>query len=318
MTTETVADTIATQVEYGDRDNDDGCPVCGSEEFHRDSSKSETYCISCGALADEDKIDTSKEYRNFDGNNNKERAGSSITYTKADKGMSTKIGQGGELNRLSGAKRTKYYRMKKWDRRNNSRQDSVQKGLTVMKRLSFNLNLPNSVREEAGRLYEKSIEKDLIKGKKREAAVAALIYLIARNHEVPRTQKEIAEAAGIETRKMNTTYRSLARDLDLRIRPAKPENFVPRYGSMLGFRGKTISRAINMVKKAREKGITSGKAPVSVAAGGLYLAGLLEKEDVTQKKLADTVGITNNTVRNMYRELTDELGLEEELEKVRK
>ena len=317
MTTETVTDTINPKVEYGEKENDHGCPVCGSEKFERDSSKGETFCLSCGTLVDEDKIDTSKEYRSFDGDSKKERAGSSITYTKADKGMGTKIGQGRELNKLSGAKRTKYYRMKKWDRRSDSRKDSVQKGLTILNRLSFDLNLPDSVKEEAGRLYEKSIEEDLIKGKQREAAVAALIYLVARNHEVPRTQKEIAEAARVKTRKMNTTYRSLARDLDLRIRPAKPENFVPRYGSMLGFKGETVSRARNIVKEAREKGITSGKSPVSVAAGGLYLDSLLEGEDVTQKELADTLDVTNNTIRKMYRQLAEELNLEEELEEVK-
>lgn len=318
MTMDTATENIKPKVNYRENDEDHGCPVCGSHEFERDQSKGEAFCVECGAIVDEDKIDTGSEYRVFDADNNdKKRAGSSITYTKADKGMSTKIGNNGELNRLSGEKRGKYYRMKKWDRRSNSRKGSVQEGLKILNRLTFELNLPDSVKEEAGRLYEKSIEEDLIKGKEREAAVAALIYLVARNHEVPRTQEEISEVAQVDTRKMNTTYRSLARDLDLKIQPAKPENFVPRYSSDLGVSGEIESRARNMVKKAREKGITSGKSPVSVAAGGLYLAIMLEDGDITQKKVADTLGVTSNTIRKSYRNLAKGLDLEEELEKVK-
>lgn len=318
MTTETVTETIKPKVNYRENENEQGCPVCGSDEFERDESRGEAFCVECGAIVNEEKIDTGSEYRVFDaGDNDKKRAGSSITYTKADKGMSTKIGNSGELNRLKGEKRGKYYRMKKWDRRSSSRKDSVNEGLKILNRLTFELNLPDSVKEEAGRLYEKAIEEDLIKGKEREASVSSLIYLVARNQGVPRTQGEISGVAQVDTRKMNTTYRSLARDMDLKIQPAKPENFVPRYSSDLGVSGEVESRARNMVKEAREKGITSGKSPVSVAAGGLYLAVMLENGEITQKEVGDTLGVTSNTIRKSYRNLAKGLDIEEDLEKVK-
>jgi transcription initiation factor TFIIB len=319
MATAKTSDTIDTKYRKKQESSEgDGCPECGERRFQKDTSTGEIYCRECGTLIDSNKIDTSKEYRVFDSEDKtKERVGSSITYTKADKGMKTKIGENSEIGKVSGKKRGQYYRLRKWDRRSDSDTDAVKKGLTILNRLSFELNLPESVKEEAGRLYEKCTDLDLIKGKEREAAVAALIYLVARNQELPRTQKEIAGAAEVKTRKMNSAYRNLARELDLDIRPAKPENFVNRYGSELELQGQSEARARRIVKEARDQGLTSGKNPVSVAAAGFYIGALLEGEEITQKRIADVTGVTSTTVRKTYRDLAEGLGLQEEIEEAK-
>lgn len=312
--------TIETKIDtenLGSEKPEGSCPECGSSRFEKISG--EIYCLECGTVVDEDMIDTSREYRAFDaeGTEKKERVGSSITYTRADKGMSTKIGESSELNKVSGNKRGQYYRMKRWDSRNNSRQDSLQEGLSIMDRLTFELKLPASVKEEAGRLYEKALEEDLVKGKSREATIASLIYLVSRNQEVPRTQKEISEAISVPERKMNRTYRDLARELGLDIKPADPRNFIPRYRGNLGLSGETGAQARNIVTEALDKGITSGRSPSSVAAAALYIGALLNDESMTQREVAEVSGITQTTVRNTYRLLSEELGLEDEIEEAR-
>lgn len=320
MSTETAGreDTIEPKVSDPDKVDKDGCPECGSSRFKQ--IRGEIYCLDCGTVVDENRVDTTREYRAFDaeGTAKKERVGSSITYTKADKGMSTKIGESNELNKVTGEKRGQYYRMKRWDSRRDSRQDSLQKGLSIMDRLTYELHLPASVKEEAGRLYEKALEEDLVKGKSREATIAALIYLVARNQDVPRTQKEISGAIKVKERKMNRTYRDLARELDLNIRPADPRNFIPRYRVKLGLSGEAGAHARRLITEAREKGITSGRSPSSVAAAALYIGALLHDESLTQKEVAEVAGITQTTVRNTYRLLSEELGLEDEIEEARR
>lgn len=310
---------IEPQVDRGEQEeeNSTGCPECGSERFEKDSG--ETYCLKCGAVVDESKIDTSREYRAFDakGTEKKERVGSSITYTKADKGMSTKIGNNSEMNKVSSKKRGQYYRLKKWDNRRESDEDALQKGLNILDRLTFELNLPDSVKEEAGRLYEKCHQEDLIKGKSREASIAALIYLVARNQNVPRTQSEISDATGVKERKMNKTYRNIARELDLKIRPADPKNFIPRYQEKLDLSGEVGAHARSLIKDAMEKGATSGRSPSSTAAAALYIAALLEDEKVSQRDIGDVAHVTQTTVRKTYRHIAEELGIEEELEEAR-
>lgn len=319
MDTVSENDRIEPQVDRGEleEEHSTGCPECGSERFEKDSG--ETYCLNCGAVVDVSKIDTSREYRAFDaqGTEKKERVGTSITYTKADKGMSTKIGNNSEMNKLSNKKRGQYYRLKKWDNRRESNADSLQKGLNILDRLTFELNLPESVKEEAGRLYEKSYEEDLIKGKSREASIASLIYLVARNQNVPRTQSEISDATGVKERKMNKTYRNIARELDLKIRPADPKNFIPRYQEKLELSGEVGAHARNIIKEAMDKGATSGRSPSSIAAAALYIAALLEDEKVSQRDIGDVAHVTQTTVRKTYRHIAEELELQEELEEVK-
>jgi transcription initiation factor TFIIB len=51
--------------------------------------------------------------------------------------------------------------------------------------------------------------------------------------------------------------------------------------------------------KAKEKGITEGKNPMSLAASALYLSSVINEESATQKKIADASGISSVTIRNV-------------------
>ena len=45
----------------------------------------------------------------------------------------------------------------------------------------------------------------------------------------------------------------------------------------------------------------------------MYVAALLNEEKKTQREVADVAGITEVTIRNRYKELTERLGLEDKL-----
>jgi len=57
-------------------------------------------------------------------------------------------------------------------------------------------------------------------------------------------------------------------------------------------------------------GITAGKDPAGLAAAAIYVASLLENERRTQKEIAQAAQVTEVTVRNRYKELMKELGIE--------
>ena len=67
------------------------------------------------------------------------------------------------------------------------------------------------------------------------------------------------------------------------------------------------SRAIEIIEKAMEKGLTSGRGPTGVAAAALYIASVLLGERKTQRDVADIAGVTEVTIRNRYKELTEQL-----------
>ncbi|MFQ5553718.1 MAG: transcription initiation factor IIB, partial [Thermoplasmata archaeon] len=73
------------------------------------------------------------------------------------------------------------------------------------------------------------------------------------------------------------------------------------------------SKAMDILKQATEKELTSGRGPTGVAAAAIYIASILGNERRTQREVADVAGVTEVTIRNRYKELTDKLGIDIEL-----
>jgi transcription initiation factor TFIIB len=294
------------------------CPECGAQRFEEDSAEGQLVCVECGLIVDENRIDESAEWRAFnqEEREKKARAGQPLTYTKHDMGVSTEIGKGsGELYKVSGNKRAQYYRLRKWHKRlTKSKDRNLGFALSELNSMVSNLNLPESVHEEVARLYEKAVDKGLVRGRSMESIISALLYIVARKQGTPRTLDEISEASGIEKREIGRAYRYVARELGLRILPAKPQDYVPRFAGKLQLSGEVQARARQILKEAREKDLLSGKGPTGLAAAALYIAAVLEGEKRTQREVADVVGVTEVTIRNRYKELAEKLGLEDELE----
>ena len=145
--------------------------------------------------------------------------------------------------------------------------------------------------------------------------IAALTYAVSREFGSPRTLDEISEASGVEKKEIGRTYRYVARELGIRILPADPVTFVPRFCSMLGLSDKVQAKAVEILKKAKKFDVTSGKGPTGVAAAAIYIACVLVGEKRTQREVADICGITEVTIRNRYKELVEKLGIEEEVER---
>jgi len=295
------------------------CPDCGSKYFREDSTRGETVCAKCGLVLEDEMIDTSPEWRAFDEEqmSRRTRAGAPLTFTKHDKGLTTEIGRGrGELFKVTPSKRAQYYRLTKWQKRLvESKDRNLSFALSELQRLISFLGLPRSVHEEVAKKYEQAVDRGLVRGRSMESVIAALLYTVCREMGTPRTLEEIAEASGVERREIGRTYRYIARELDMRILPAMPKDYVPRFASMLGLSDKVQARAISYLNKAKKIEASSGKGPTGVAAAALYIAAVLEGEKRTQREIADAIGVTEVTIRNRFKELVEKLGLEEEVEK---
>jgi transcription initiation factor TFIIB len=230
--------------------------------------------------------------------------------------LTTEIGKGlGELYKVPGKKRAQYYRLRKWHKRLiESKDRNLSFALSELQRIISFLNLPKPVHERIARYYEEAVDKGLVRGRSIESVIAALVYAVSRQFGTPRTLDEIAEASGLEKREIGRTYRYVARELTVRILPANPRDFVPRFCSILNLSDKVQAHAISILKKAKKIDITSGKGPTGVAAAAIYIACVLAGEKRTQREVASIVNVTEVTIRNRYKELVEKLGLEKEVE----
>lgn len=287
------------------------CSDCGSRKTERGSAGTEIYCRSCGALIEEQKVDTTSETRAFNEKERKEkkRSGGSVTYAKADRGISTKIGNPKELYKVSGEKRGQYSRLRRWHNRDaNPKKRNMSKILERIMKIVSDLGLPDTVREESGRLAEKARDKDLIQGRTMDGVAGAIVYLVARNHSVPRKLEEVAEKIGMDQHRLGKTYRYVARELDADIKPIDALDLLPRYVNEMGLGGRYEAKVREVIEMGKDERIFVGNSPDSVIASAIYyVSTIYDIDNITQRKVADTVGVTTVTVRNGYQELGDEL-----------
>jgi transcription initiation factor TFIIB len=296
------------------------CPECKSKNLLWDRGRGEIICQSCGFVVEERLIDFTQEWREFDYEQveARRRVGSPLTFTRHDRGLSTKIGKAGDLYKLPSGDRRRFYRLTKWQTRiSTAIERNLKFALAELRRVSSYLSIPKIVEEEAARVYRMAAEKGLVRGRSMESVVAGALYAACRRHEFPRTLDEISQAFPLDKKEIGKTYRFICRELGIRILPTSPLDYIHRFASELKLGPEVVSKAVEIIKKAQRAEITSGKGPMGIAAASLYVAALLCGEKKTQREVADIAGVTEVTIRNRYKELLERLRLEERVKRAR-
>jgi len=298
------------------------CPECGSTNIIEDPVRGELVCQECGYVISESLVDTSQDWRAFDSDQMARRArgGAPLTFSKHDLGLTTEIGKGVlELYKVAPSKRAQYYRMTKWHKRLiRSKDRNLSYALSELQRVVSFLGLSRAIHEKIAKYYNEAVNRGLIRGRSIEAVIAALTYAVTREMGSPRTLEEILEVCNVNKREVGRAYRYLARELGIRILPADPASFIPRFCTVLGLSDKVQAKALEILKKAKKVGISSGKGPTGIAAAVIYIASVLAGERRTQREIADTLGITEVTIRNRFKEIASKLGIEREIEEKEK
>ena len=189
----------------------------------------------------------------------------------------------------------------------------TEEELDALDRMASAMGLPRNVRETAAMIYRKAVNKNLIRGRSIEGVVAASLYAACRQCNVPRTLDEVASSSRVGRKEIGRTYRFMTRELSLKLMPTKPQDYVQRFCSELKLSGDVQAKAADILKDANKKELTSGRGPTGVAAAAIYIASILCNERRTQREVADIAGVTEVTIRNRYKELTDKLGIEIQL-----
>ncbi len=288
-----------------------------------DHAKGMKICKETGEVIEEDVIGEEPEWRayNAEEKQTRSRVGNPLTFAKPDFGSRVDLtppkatgakrirGLGSRLSMLQGVRRGLIARSEPGIEKN------INQALRVLDEFVSTLELPNSVKEDAAKIYREAAHKGLTRGRSIESIVAAALYAACRRQKIPCTLDEMASilrTKGAEAkREIAKCYRLLVRDLDLQIPVIEPEQFISRIISELGLPDHLAAEAIQVVRKAKEKGLTAGKDPSGLAAAAVYLAAMRHGFRKTQKEIAQVAGVTEVTVRNRYKEIVKILQEEE-------
>ena len=293
------------------------CPKCNSTNLEFDSQKAEISCRRCGYVLEDSIMDLGQEWRAFDSEQRQKRArtGAPSSLAISDKGLPTVMGAGNRDingNIIPERNQDQYRRMRKMNKRlriSGTGERNLAIALSELHRVCSRLGLPRIVKEDAALIYRSAARENLVRGRSIEGMVAAAVYTAARRCELPRSLDEVSDATNVSKKKISRNYRFLARELKIKLRTPSPADYVPRFASLLGVSGEVESMAIDIVNKSKEQGLLNGPEPTGVAAATLYIASVLLGERITQRQVAETANVSEVTIRNRYKDLTQKLNL---------
>ena len=291
------------------------CNECGSTDLIRDDDAGELVCEKCGFVISPTLFDHGPEWRAFNAEQREKRTrvGAPLTWTIHDKGLSTIIDWHGRDvygRKLKPMKSAWVYRMRKWQRRSKvsgANERNLAYALSELTKVSYKLNLPRNVLETAAVLYRRVVRKRLIRGRSIQGVAAASVYLACRQCKVIRTLDEVAKAAHISKKEGGRNYRFLLRKMQTKVPLVDPKNYVSKFVNHLALSGDTESIALKIIDLATEMRLTSGRGPGGIAAAATYIASVLTDERRTQGEIARGAQVTEVTIRNRYKELTQKL-----------
>ncbi|UCH58034.1 MAG: transcription initiation factor IIB [Candidatus Bathyarchaeota archaeon] len=298
-----------------------GCPECGKADLIRDYEAGELVCEHCGMVVSSELFDHGPEWRafNLEQREKRTRVGAPLTWTIHDKGLSTIIDWTGRDIYGRGLKpeqRAQAYRLRKWNRRSKvsgASERNLAYALSELTKVAYKLNLPKNVLETASVIYRQVVRKRLIRGRSIQGVAAASVYMACRQCNIIRTLEEVGGAANISKKESGRNYRFLLRKLETRVPPVEAKSYVSKFVNQLTLSGSVENLAMQILDRAMELRLTSGRGPAGIAAAATYIASLLTDERRTQGEIARGAQVTEVTIRNRYKELTQKLNIEMDL-----
>ncbi|WP_092906453.1 transcription initiation factor IIB [Halostagnicola kamekurae] len=293
------------------------CPECDSSSLIRSSDETEVSCEDCGLILEEETIDRGPEWRAFNHTerNNKSRVGAPTTQTMHDKGLTTTIDwkdKDAYGRSISSEKKSQMNRLRKWQERIRTKdagERNLQFALSETDRMASALGVPRSIREVASVLYRRALDEDLIRGRSIEGVATSTLYAACRMEGVPRSLEEVAAVSRVDQKEIGRTYRYVAQELSLEMKPVDPKKYVPRFCSELELPDEVQGKANEIIDTSAEQGLLSGKSPTGYAAAAIYAASLLCNEKRTQREVSNVAQVTEVTIRNRYQEQIEAMGL---------
>ncbi len=280
----------------------DLCPECNGNVISLNQI-GEIVCSDCGLVIKERSVDLShsdKRAYTSQEKNQREHTGAPISSLLPDMGLTTVIDR-------KNIKDPDLKRAVKWNTRITWEKRNILIATTELKRICSNLNLPNHIKFEAIKLYKDAFKKKLLRGRSINSMIAASIYLAIRLKRIPRTLQEILDESSESEKDIRRCYRVLIREFNIKAPNTNPSDLIPTYIATLKLGPDIEINSTKIVNAYSERFSTSGKDPKGIVAGAIYLACRMKGLELTQKDIAEIVGVTEVTLRSRYKELSTKL-----------
>ncbi|KAF2111689.1 transcription initiation factor-like protein iib [Lophiotrema nucula] len=300
------------------------CPDCKEnppnlvEEF----SSGDTVCGSCGRVLADRIIDTRSEWRTFSnddqGNDDPSRIGDAANPLLHGSQLHTEIGFGDGGIRVRELSRAQ----------NKSNLDKTNKSLQAaygqISTLCESSNIPKLVAETAKILFKMTDDAKIFKGKSQDAIIAGCLFIACRQHEVPRSFREIFKLTNVSKKEIGRTFKALeahlqkalAKDGSSKVsgsgavisnsafkqtKSTEASELIGRACNKLGLTMQVSIIAQEAAAKVTDLGVAAGRSPLSITGACIYLVAHLMNQPRSPKDIGLAVDVSDGTIRTAYK-----------------
>lgn len=265
-------------------------------------------CQNCGMVHEEQILDASPR-RAFTREEIRKRKSAEPVYSPIGPRTVIRGSTDARGSQLSAKGKQKYRRLAKIHRSlTTSYERNLWIALPNLQRLQERLNLPDTVAEDALRIYTNAVKKKLTMGRSIDTLLAASIFASLRIHGIPRTIEEILEVAELPKKNVIKSYRlirlKILPEMQLKVTHFGPVTYIDKFTEELRLDMKVRNTAVKIVNVAKKNRMPmAGKDPKGIAAASIYISAKLHNINKTQREIAELSQVTEVTLRMRQKEL---------------
>ena len=195
--------------------------------------------------------------------------------------------------------------LSRWNQRTiqGGAEKTLSRGFKSIDELCNNLNLGDVIKEDAKILFKKVDDQKVLKGRGHTAIVSSCVFIACRKKNNPRSIREISTALNVERKEILKCY-SIIKKIAPSVHTNKSASeYSKRYALELNFSEQANRIAQVIAEKAIEKGLVTGKSPLSVASAAVYLIGQLSGDNRSYTEVSEVSTMKVVTIKNCCKSL---------------
>ena len=242
------------------------CPICDGEEVETDVYGLNGICLECGFVLQADS-DAIPDWASPDADSSTGSQEDWITFCRVE----------------------------------NATEQQLAEAFGEIETIATRFELPTELREKTADIYCRAFRAEATDGRDTSSMIAACLRVASLQATKPIPTGRLTEHSTVESSKFRLCYSVLQSDLDLTASPVEPVSYLWFLRQMLSVSPETVETTTDLLASVNASDAFVGKDPAGVAGAGLYCAA----ESFTQQTIADTVGVSAETIRLRAADLTE-------------
>jgi len=171
------------------------------------------------------------------------------------------------------------------------------------------ISLPRTISDTAKQLFKRVDDEKILRGKARNAIIAACIFIACRSGRVARSFKEIVALTNVPKKQVVACFKVIQQsfetsetgDRSADLEGASARALMTRLSNQLALPSNLQNPAIYVAKRVGEEGLLTGRTPATVAGACLLFATSLFGRTKPPRDIAQVAGIAESTIRQVFK-----------------